>query len=103
MVQLASTYEVLVVDDSPFYRRFVKQVLSSEPYSLLFANNGDEALKLFHERKPSIVVSDWVMPDLTGLELCQSIRRYRTLHLRHSDDQQKRTGGHRSGIAGRSG
>ena len=78
MVQLASTYEVLVVDDSPVYRILVEQVLSSEPYSLLFANNGEEALQLFYEHEPSIVVSDWVMPDLTGLELCQRIRENAT-------------------------
>jgi two-component system chemotaxis response regulator CheY len=71
---LASPYEVLVVDDSPFYRRLVEQLLSSGPYSLLFAKNGEEAVKLFHEREPCIVVSDWVMPDLTGPELCERIR-----------------------------
>lgn len=75
VVQLpASTYEVLVVDDSPLYRRLVEQVVSSELYSIIFAHNGEEALRLFHEREPCIVVSDWVMPDVTGLELCERIR-----------------------------
>lgn len=65
---------MLVVDDSPVYRRLVEQALASGPYSLIFADNGKDALKLFHEREPCIVVSDWVMPDLTGPELCERIR-----------------------------
>ena len=52
----------------------VEQALSSGPYSVIFAENGKDALRLFHECEPSIVVSDWVMPDLTGLELCERIR-----------------------------
>ena len=69
-----STYEVLVVDDSPVYRKLVEQVLSTEPYALLFARNGEEALKLYQDHSPCIVLTDWMMPDFSGLELCQRIR-----------------------------
>jgi two-component system, cell cycle response regulator len=71
---LAPRYSVLVVDDSPVYRKLVEQVLSQEPYQLLFAQNGEEALKLFQEHGPSIVLTDWMMPDFSGPELCQRIR-----------------------------
>jgi diguanylate cyclase (GGDEF)-like protein len=71
-------YQVLVVDDSPVYRKLVEQLLTMEPYSLLFATNGGEALELFHEHSPCMVVTDWMMPDLSGLELCQRIREDRT-------------------------
>ena len=67
-------YEVLVVDDSPVYRKLVEQVLSAEAYSLVFACDGAEAMKLFEERSPSIVVTDWMLPDFSGFELCQRIR-----------------------------
>jgi len=67
-------YDVLVVDDSPVYRKLVEQVLSSESYSLMFACNGAEAMKLYEENSPSIVVTDWMMPDFSGFELCQRIR-----------------------------
>ena len=69
-----SSYEVLVVDDSPVYRKLVEQVLSSQPYTLLFAGNGEEALELYHKHSPCIVITDWMMPDFSGLELCQRIR-----------------------------
>lgn len=67
-------YEILVVDDSPVYRKLVEQVLSSETYSLLFARDGAEAMKLYEERSPGIVLTDWMLPDFSGFELCERIR-----------------------------
>jgi two-component system cell cycle response regulator len=66
--------QILVVDDSPVYRKLVEQVLSAEPCSLLFAKSGHEALDLYAQHSPSIVITDWMMPDFSGLELCQKIR-----------------------------
>jgi two-component system cell cycle response regulator len=74
MNQIKHTYEVLVVDDSPVYRKLVEHVLSSRDYSLLFARDGTEAMRLFEEHSPSIVVTDWILPDFCGFELCQRIR-----------------------------
>jgi two-component system chemotaxis response regulator CheY len=67
-------YDVLVVDDSPVYRKLVEQVLASETYSLVFAANGAEAMKTYQERSPCIVITDWMLPDFCGFELCQRIR-----------------------------
>lgn len=68
-------YQVLVVDDSPVYRKLVEHILSAEPcYSLLQAQDGKEALRLYTEHSPSIIITDWMMPDLSGEELCRQIR-----------------------------
>jgi two-component system, cell cycle response regulator len=74
MNQTKRNYEVLVVDDSPVYRKLVEQVLSSEAYSLLFARDGAEAMKLYEERSPCLVITDWMLPDFSGFELCLRIR-----------------------------
>ena len=74
MNEAKSAYEVLVVDDSPVYRKLVEQVLSCEAYSLTFARDGAEAMRLFEERSPSIVITDLILPDFSGIELCQRIR-----------------------------
>jgi two-component system, cell cycle response regulator len=74
MKQTSPPYRVLVVDDSPVYRKLVEQLLPSERYSPLFARNGAEGLELFEEHSPCIVVTDWMMPDFSGLDLCQRIR-----------------------------
>jgi two-component system, cell cycle response regulator len=70
----AANYQVLVVDDSPVHRKLVEQALESSAYSLLFAKSGVEALDLYHKHAPSIVLTDWMMPDLSGIELCEQIR-----------------------------
>jgi two-component system cell cycle response regulator len=66
--------QVLVVDDSPVYRKLVEHALEGNPYSLLFAKSGREALELFARHLPAIVITDWMMPDLSGLDLCQRLR-----------------------------
>ena len=66
--------QVLVVDDSSVYRKLITDTLFYQPYSLLIAKNANEALELFAKHAPPIVLTDWMMPDLTGLELCQRIR-----------------------------
>jgi two-component system, cell cycle response regulator len=67
--------KILVVDDSPVYRKLVEQSLSQEHCTVLFAKNGRQALDLFAEYHPALVITDWNMPDISGLELCRCIRR----------------------------
>ena len=66
--------EVLVVDDSPVYHKLVSDALYYQPYSILRANSGKEALELFAKHAPPIVITDWMMPDLNGPDLCKRIR-----------------------------
>jgi diguanylate cyclase (GGDEF)-like protein len=66
--------KVLVADDSAVSRKLVEHTLSEEKYSLVFAKSGRETLDLFAEHDPALVIVDWIMPDLTGLEICQHIR-----------------------------
>ncbi len=67
-------FKVLVADDSPIYRKLVEYALSDQQYTVLFAKNGRQAVELFTKHQPALVVTDWVMPDLTGIELCRHIR-----------------------------
>ncbi len=68
-------FKILVVDDSPVYRKLVEQSLAAEPYTILFAKDGREALRVFAAHHPDLVITDWTMPDLSGPELCEQIRR----------------------------
>jgi PleD family two-component response regulator len=74
MTTTSGTYTILVVDDSPVYHKLVANALANESYAPLFAENGEEALSLFSADAPSIVITDWNMPDFSGLELCKRIR-----------------------------
>jgi two-component system cell cycle response regulator len=78
MNQIANIYDVLVVDDSPVYRKLVEQVLCSQKFRLQFARNGAEALEILKKHNSCIVITDWMMPDFSGFELCQRIRQDKT-------------------------
>lgn len=68
--------KIIVADDSPFYRKLVEQAFAAEDYNIYWARNGTEAKALFLKHRPSIVISDWEMPDFTGIALCGEIRRH---------------------------
>ena len=70
-----SKLTVLVADDSAIFRQLVEHSLSRKSYSLLLAKSGREAIELFAKHNPPLVIVDWVMPDLTGIEICRHIRR----------------------------
>src|SRR5216684_7550736 len=74
MTEAVHKLPVLVVDDSPFSRKLVEHALSGDSYSLLLAKDGKEALQLFKEHRPAIVITDWMLPDSSGPELCERIR-----------------------------
>src|SRR5258708_7308530 len=74
MTEAAPKLPVLVVDDSPFSRKLLEHALAGVAYSLLFAENGKEALQLFKEHRTAIVITDWMLPDSSGPELCERIR-----------------------------
>lgn len=66
--------KIVVADDSPLFRRLVEQALAREEYTLLFAKNGREAIDFVAAHEPAVVITDWEMPDFSGLELCEKIR-----------------------------
>jgi diguanylate cyclase (GGDEF)-like protein len=71
---VTSTLEILVVDDSPIWRKIFEQILPRDLYSVSYASNAGEAAQIFKQRLPAIVITDWFMPDFSGLELCKRIR-----------------------------
>lgn len=73
-VPTEENFKILVADDSAIYRKLVEDTLAQKRYSVLLAKSGKEALKLFTEHRPPLVISDWMMPDFSGIELCRRIR-----------------------------
>jgi len=65
---------VLAVDDSPFSRKLLEHALRGQPYELAFAKDGREALASIVTFRPKIIITDWMLPDLSGPELCRKIR-----------------------------
>ncbi len=75
MSDLDLTLKVLVVDDMSTMRRIVKNVLKQIGYSdIVEAENGEEALKKLKGGGVGLVVSDWNMPVMSGIDLLRAIR-----------------------------
>jgi len=74
MIALKPRFTVLLVDDSPVARKLVVDALPPDEYEVLPVETGQEALEVFEERRPGLVITDWLMPDLSGIELCERLR-----------------------------
>lgn len=70
----AANYSVLVVDDNILLRNIVVDMLKALGFKVTEAEDGSQALKLYQAHRFHIIVTDWVMPVMTGLELCQAVR-----------------------------
>jgi two-component system phosphate regulon response regulator PhoB len=66
---------VLVVEDEPALLALLRYNLESEGYRVLEAKNGEEGLTLIRETKPDLVLLDWMLPFLSGIEVCRQMRR----------------------------
>jgi len=65
---------ILVVDDDPATLETVSNCLSAGGHTPCQAANGFQAIEAIRERRPSIVLCDWLMPGMDGLELCRRIK-----------------------------
>ena len=67
-------YPILAVEDNPVSRLLLQSILQKFGHEVTFVNNGKEAIELFRKRFFPIILSDWVMPEMDGLELCRAVR-----------------------------
>ena len=65
---------ILIVEDSPTQRETLRQMLEKHVLRVEVAANGQEALKMLHRMRPMAVISDIVMPEMDGYELCRRIK-----------------------------
>lgn len=65
---------LLVVDDSRLQRRILLSALAASGYELLEASSAEEALEICREAPPRIIISDWMMPGMSGIDFCRVLR-----------------------------
>ena len=65
---------VLVVDDEAQITRVLRTALSAQGYDVRAANDPEEALRVFEEWSPDLLVTDLMMPGMSGVELCRLVR-----------------------------
>jgi PAS domain S-box-containing protein len=69
-----SEVEILIVEDSPTQAEQLREVLHSHGYHVTVAYNGQEALAAVRQHPPTLVITDIVMPQFDGFELCRQIK-----------------------------
>ena len=65
---------VLVVEDEPAQREVLGYNLEAEGFRVTTAENGEEALLLVDEGAPDIIVLDWMLPNVSGIEVCRQLK-----------------------------
>ena len=68
------TVEVLVAEDSPTQAQSLQHILEKQGYHVTVTANGRQALEAARQRKPTIIISDVVMPEMDGHALCRAIK-----------------------------
>lgn len=66
---------VLLVDDDPVTRLLCERMVASLGYRTLSAADGETGWSLYQQHGPDVIISDWVMPGMSGVDLCQRVRR----------------------------
>lgn len=67
---------IMVVDDSPFASKQIKDIMEDNGYEVIgYAKDGEEAIELYKELKPDIVILDIIMPGLNGLETAEILKK----------------------------
>ncbi|WP_412563013.1 phosphate regulon transcriptional regulator PhoB [Thalassobius sp. MITS945101] len=65
---------VLVVEDEPAQREVLGYNLEAEGFRVVKAASGDEALMMVPEENPDIIVLDWMLPNVSGIEVCRQLK-----------------------------
>jgi two-component system sensor histidine kinase/response regulator len=79
IAQIEPKVEILIAEDSPTQAEQLRYLLEEHGYGVRVAQNGRKALALASEKKPALIISDVMMPELDGFGLCNAIKADETL------------------------
>jgi CheY-like chemotaxis protein len=65
---------ILIVDDAAFSRRMIRKIFKSDPYKILEASNGREAIEVISFEPPDCILTDLLMPDMDGFEFLSNLQ-----------------------------
>jgi len=67
--------KILIVEDEPAIVTMLEYNLKSEGYEIVVATDGLQALDMAEKERPALILLDWVLPKMTGIEVCKTIRK----------------------------
>jgi len=73
---------IIIAEDEAAVSELLRYNLEAEGYETAIANDGDEAMLLLDERVPDLILLDWMLPKVSGIEICRRVRaRHETANL----------------------
>ncbi len=66
--------KILIIDDDRIIQLVIKHALQEQGYEIILANNGVKGLELAYKHSPALIICDWQMDDIDGLEVCRKIK-----------------------------
>ena len=66
--------KILVVEDDQAIREMLRFVLQQKHFDILEAENAEQALRLIHDRSPSLILLDWMLPGMSGVDLARKLK-----------------------------
>lgn len=72
---------VLIIEDDPDTEQMLRMILQSEGYDVLSAGNGPLGLELLRKMGPDLVILDWMLPGMEGIEVCRRAREFSSVPI----------------------
>ena len=66
--------QILIIDDDPAIQMLLKRTLHNQGYEVTVASDGEEGLEQARQLRPGLVICDWIMPRMNGLEVCRQVK-----------------------------
>ncbi len=67
-------FKILVIDDDTVIRELLRRTLQKQGYDVSVASNGEEGLEKVQALHPALIICDWIMPRLSGIEVCRQVK-----------------------------
>ncbi len=67
-------HKILIIEDDPLFRLVLTKALKNQGYDVIVASNGEEGLLQAKDAKPGLIICDWMMPRMDGLEVCRRVK-----------------------------
>lgn len=67
-------FKILIIDDDPIIQWVLRKTLQEQGYEVISAASGEAGVEQARQQKPALVICDWLMPGIDGLEVCRRIK-----------------------------
>ncbi len=101
---MTNKQQILIVDDESPIREMISYALNAAGFTALHANDAEQAMSLVDDKIPDLILMDWMLPGISGLELSRSLRHFKKtrnipiLMLSARSEDEDRLKGFKAGV-----